>query len=101
MALAAVCWVEVVSDDAVTAASWARLFNGVTIRVAVVFAPAYDAVMVAVVETDTVDDAAVNVALVLPAATATVAGTDTAEELLLNDTEAPPVGAGPVKVTVP
>jgi hypothetical protein len=57
--------------------------------------------MVAVVEADTVDVVAVKVALLLPAATATVAGTETAEELLLNDADAPPVGAGPVKVTVP
>jgi hypothetical protein len=57
--------------------------------------------MVAVVEALTMEDVAVNVALVLPADTATVEGTVTAEELLLKLTDVPPVGAGPVNVTVP
>ena len=44
----------------------------------------------------------VKVALVLPLDTVTVAGTPAAAVLLLNrDTTAPPVGAGPLKVTVP
>ncbi len=44
----------------------------------------------------------VNVALVLPPGTVTVAGTlATAELLLLRDTTAPPLGAGPLNVTVP
>jgi hypothetical protein len=57
--------------------------------------------MVAVVEALTVEDVAVNVALVLPADTVTVEGTVTAKELLLKFTDAPPVGAAPVNVTVP
>ena len=44
----------------------------------------------------------VNVAVVAPAATITLAGTCAAVELLLlNVTVAPPVGAAPLKVTVP
>jgi hypothetical protein len=44
----------------------------------------------------------VNVALVAPAATVTLAGTWAADVLLLvRVTTAPPDGAGPVKVTVP
>jgi hypothetical protein len=58
-------------------------------------------VMVAVVEADTAEVVAAKEPVMLPAATVTVAGTTTAVELLLNDTEAPPAGAGPVNVTVP
>ena len=43
----------------------------------------------------------VKVALVLPAATVTEAGTTAAALLLVRDTETPPVGAAPLKVTVP
>jgi hypothetical protein len=43
----------------------------------------------------------VKVALVAPAAIVTLAGTRAADVLLLNVTTAPPVGAAPVKVTVP
>lgn len=43
----------------------------------------------------------VNVALVLPAGTVTLAGTVAAGESSLSDTTAPPLGAGPLKVTVP
>ena len=44
----------------------------------------------------------VNVALLAPAATITVAGTVAADVLLLErETTAPPVGAGPLSVTVP
>ena len=57
--------------------------------------------MVAVAEEVTVVVVTVNVAVVLPAATATVAGT-VAEVLLLDKlTEIPPVGAAVLKVTVP
>jgi hypothetical protein len=46
--------------------------------------------------------AMVNVAVVAPAATVTLAGTCAAATLLLdNVTTAPPAGAGPVRVTVP
>jgi hypothetical protein len=45
---------------------------------------------------------AVNVALLAPAATVTVAGTVAVDVLLLErETTAPPVGAGPLSVTVP
>lgn len=37
----------------------------------------------------------------LPAATVTAAGTVADESLLANETETPPVGAVPLKVTVP
>ena len=57
--------------------------------------------MVAVVEEATAEVVAVKVAVVLPAATMTDVGGTAAEELLLNDTDAPPVGAGPVKAIVP
>ncbi len=50
-------------------------------------------------DTDTV--VAVNVALMLPAGTVTDAGTVTEDELSQTVTTAPPVGAGPVSVTVP
>jgi hypothetical protein len=57
-------------------------------------------VLAAVVETVTVDT--VNVALVVPAATVTDAGTVAAPVLLLvRVTTAPPVGAAPLSVTVP
>jgi hypothetical protein len=43
----------------------------------------------------------VNVAPVLPPGTVTEAGTVAAVELSLNDTVTPPLGAGPLNVTVP
>ena len=44
----------------------------------------------------------VNVALLAPAATVTLAGTIAAAVLsLIRETAAPPVGAGPLRVTVP
>src|SRR2546423_7995664 len=43
----------------------------------------------------------VNVALLAPAATVTLAGTVAVDVLLLRVTAAPPVGAGPLSVTVP
>ena len=42
-----------------------------------------------------------NAALLLPAGTVTFAGTLTAVELLLKVTATPPLGAGPLSVTVP
>ena len=43
----------------------------------------------------------VKVALVLPPAIATLAGTTTDDELSLNATTTPPLGAGPPNLTVP
>jgi hypothetical protein len=57
--------------------------------------------MIAVVDADTGELVIANVALVLPAGTVTVEGTETADESLLRDTELPPRGAIPAKVTVP
>jgi hypothetical protein len=49
--------------------------------------------MVATVEADTAEVVTLKVAVVLPEATTTVAGTEIEEELLLIETETPPVGA--------
>jgi hypothetical protein len=57
--------------------------------------------MVVVVEAVTADVVVVNVAVELPALTVTVAGTTALVLLLDNATTTPPVGAVPVKVTVP
>jgi hypothetical protein len=57
--------------------------------------------MVTVVEEDTADVVAAKVAVELPAATLTVAGTVAADESELNVTETPPAGASPVNVMVP
>ncbi len=54
------------------------------------------------VEADTGFVETVNVALVLPAGTVTLAGTVAIDVLLLlNDTDTPPAGAAPLSVTVP
>jgi hypothetical protein len=45
--------------------------------------------------------ATVNVALLVPAGTVTLAGTDTAVELSPSDTATPPPGAAALNVTVP
>jgi len=61
----------------------------------------YEAEIVEVVETRTIDVFTVNVALVLPAGTVTLSGTLAASLLLDSVTCAPPAGAGPLSVTVP
>jgi len=76
--------------------------GGVTVSTELRVAPPNVPLMVAEVEalTDTV--LTVNVALVEPAATVTLAGAVTAAVLLLeSDTTAPPLGAAALKVTVP
>jgi hypothetical protein len=57
--------------------------------------------MVAEVEMRTIEVFTVNVALVAPAGTVTLAGTLAALLLLDRRTCAPPAGAGPLSVTVP
>jgi hypothetical protein len=57
-------------------------------------------VIVAEVATVTADVVIAKVAVELPSATVTVAGTVADEELELNVTKAPPAGADPVNVTV-
>jgi hypothetical protein len=74
---------------------------GFTVRMAVRVAP-YEPEIVAEAEEGTVCVVTVNVRLVVPAATVTLAGTVAADVLLLESvTTAPPDGAAPVSVTVP
>jgi len=76
-------------------------FTALMLRVAVLLIPSV-AVMVAEVLLTTVKVLTPNVVEVLPAGTVTEAGTVAAPVLLLcRETLAPPVGAGPVRVTVP
>ena len=57
--------------------------------------------MLTEVELSTADVVIPNVALLLPADTVTLAGTPVAVELSLKVTATPPLGAGPLSVTVP
>jgi len=76
--------------------------GGFTVSEAVLVVPAYAAAIVTVMEVVTALVLTVKLALVAPAATVTLAGTRAAAVLLLeSDTTAPPVGAGPLNVTVP
>ncbi len=68
---------------------------------AVLVTPAYDAEMVTGVDAVTALVLTVNVALLAPAATVTLAGTVAVDVLLERETAAPPVSAGPLSVTVP
>ena len=68
---------------------------------AVLVTPAYDAEMVTGVDAVTALVLTVNVALLVPAATVTLAGTLAAPLSLESITCAPPVGAGPLSVAVP
>ncbi len=69
---------------------------------AVLVTPAYDAEIVTGVDAVTALVLTVNVALLAPAATVTLAGTVAVDVLLLErETVAPPAGAGPLSVTVP
>ncbi len=69
---------------------------------AVLVTPAYDAEIVTGVDAVTALVLTVNVVLLAPAATVTLAGTVAVDVLLLErETAAPPVSAGPLSVTVP
>jgi hypothetical protein len=93
-----------VADPDADADVWATrtgpLGTGVTVRTAVL-TPLYVAVIVTAVFVATVAVVIVNDGdTVVPAATSTVDGTVVLESLLLSVTNAPPVGAGAVRVTV-
>jgi hypothetical protein len=83
-----------------TAPPWGA---GVTVSEAVCWAPpASDAEIVTVVELATALVATWNVAIVFPADTVTLAGTDATDVLLLmRETTTPPLGATPLRVTLP
>jgi phosphohistidine swiveling domain-containing protein len=85
-----------VSEESVEEEAWGR-----TVSEAVLVTPAYDAEMVTGVDVVTALLVTVNVALVVPAATVTLAGTVAADELLERFTATPPLGADPLRVTVP
>ena len=73
-----------------------------TVRLAVLVTPFSVAEIVALVDFDTTLVETVKVAVLAPAATSTLGGTVAIAVLLLERvTVAPPVGAGPVSVTVP
>jgi len=64
--------------------------------------PLYEAEIVAEVEKTTIDVSTVNVAMVDPPGMVALDGTVAAEGLSLErETTAPPLGAGPFRVTVP
>jgi hypothetical protein len=73
-----------------------------TTRLADFVVPLHELEIVTVVEMRTIDVFTVKVALVAPAGTVTLTGTLATEELLVErETTTPPLGAGPLNVTVP
>jgi hypothetical protein len=74
--------------------------SGVTLRVAVLVTPLYDAEIVTVVVVETAVVVMRNVTLFAPAGTVTEAGTEVLGSLLASATTVPPEGAGPFSVTV-
>ena len=79
-----------------------RLAGGASsVRTAVLVIPSYTALMVAAVEPVTAVVATVKVALLLPLAIVTLAGTVADNESELKATARPPLGAGALKVSVP
>lgn len=79
----------------------AEAAGGSTVSVTLCEPPPLEAVMLALVDAATALVATLNVALVAPAATVTLAGTVAAGLLLESATCAPPAGAGPPRMTVP
>ena len=75
--------------------------GGFTVSAAVRVTPAKTAETVAEVEAVTEVVVTVKLTLLAPAGTVTLAGTAVAPELSESDTTAPPLGAAPLKVTVP
>jgi hypothetical protein len=74
---------------------------GLMVRLAVRVTPLKTPEIVADVDAVTEVVVIVKLALVAPAGTVTVAGTAAAFELSVTDTATPPLGAAPLKVTVP
>ena len=75
--------------------------GGFTVSAAVRVTPPKTAETVAEVEAVTAVVVTVKLTLLAPAGTVTLAGTAVAPELSESDTTAPPLGAAPLKVTVP
>lgn len=86
----------------VSVAVWPGAGAGVTVNTALRVAPPKEPLIVDEVDAVTAGVLTVNVAVVAPAGTVTLAGTEAAAVLLLeSDTTAPPAGAALVSVAVP